>query len=628
MENAPDTEKQSDKSKKKAKNLGRVAAKSEHSPREREGSDKPRRSIFSLPESKPTKPVSPESEAPKPKQKAIAEALADTGPASEADAPPEKIGKEIEEPVVLRALAADRLKAIDQQQTPSNAESSEVLGEAAVKQYLENVAFSGSAPEEAFEATMNKLGAEDIDKSSEPARSYLERDSGDLNEMSPEDDTDILAEMPLGGEIKIDRALEAKIVDDTDDDKNNAPQAASDSGGRTGGSGSAGSGGPNTPPPHGPIPPFGAGQGPPGGGSGLIGFNPNLAPNLAPTPMIIERDTPARVERYYEGNPGAALVGGIIGYLIGRRRGRIRTEKKLLPVQKKLEKQVNELNWQLQEREAKIRKAAAEKVRVHGPQVIENFVNSPTTMPISYAESLAAEQRRRAPEASQLHGQKSSEHLGHVLVAAAEAVPTIIAQETVKGDYAGTNEKFQNRMNKNDLEKLASKISDESVKPHSEKRIETLNRAELLGLSEKIIVDGSSLRQIYETHLVGERGLRRLVAEHLRGGDMKKALRREIIEREIDFERDPILRDMAPQVLLASSAGSTRSQTLNKLLKEAAVDADNSNEEAAFFKARAVYEAAQLQQHQKHRQTIDVSLAAAIVLLITLVVFLYITRTN
>ena len=78
------------------------------------------------------------------------------------------------------------------------------------------------------------------------------------------------------------------------------------------------------------------------------------------------------------------------------------------------------------------------------------------------------------------------------------------------------------------------------------KRIDTLSRAELMDLSEKVIIDGSNLRQIYETHLIGERGLRRLVAEHMHGGDLRKALRQEVLEREMDFERDPALRDLAP----------------------------------------------------------------------------------
>lgn len=158
------------------------------------------------------------------------------------------------------------------------------------------------------------------------------------------------------------------------------------------------------------------------------------------------------------------------------------------------------------------------------------------------------------------------------------------------------------------------------------KRIETLSRAELLDLSEKVIIDGSSLRQIYETHLVGERGLRRLLAEHLHGGDLKKALRREIIEREIDFERDPGLRDMAP-IQMPDNAGTDRGKAaLEKLLEQADIASDDKGEEAAFFKARAIYESSQLQQHKQQRRILDISLAIIIASLLLLVVVLYIMR--
>ena len=73
--------------------------------------------------------------------------------------------------------------------------------------------------------------------------------------------------------------------------------------------------------------------------------------------------------------------------------------------------------------------------------------------------------------------------------------------------------------------------------------METLSRAELLSISEHIGVETSSLRNVYETHLIGEHALRRLVAEYLQGGDVQMALRREIVEHEIDHERDPALRD-------------------------------------------------------------------------------------
>jgi hypothetical protein len=160
-----------------------------------------------------------------------------------------------------------------------------------------------------------------------------------------------------------------------------------------------------------------------------------------------------------------------------------------------------------------------------------------------------------------------------------------------------------------------------------------MNRVELLSLSEKIAVDGSSLRQIYESRLIGERGLRRLVAEYTQGGDLKKALRREIVEREIDFERDPAMRDLAVQDAAAGGGGGngggrngSGAAALNTLLAKAAVNVTDGTEEAAFFKARAAYEATYQEQHQKHRRAIDISMAGAIVVLVAAVIFLFVSR--
>lgn len=159
----------------------------------------------------------------------------------------------------------------------------------------------------------------------------------------------------------------------------------------------------------------------------------------------------------------------------------------------------------------------------------------------------------------------------------------------------------------------------------TERRVETLNRSELLSLSEKIIVEGSSLRQIYETKLVGEHGLRRLVAEYMRGGDIKKALRQEIVEREIDFERDPDLRDMAPGGLPASGGGSSGQAALEKMLAGAKVPGVDASQEAAYYQARAAYEARQAEQHNS-RKVVDVAMTTIILLLVGLVTFLIVTR--
>jgi hypothetical protein len=519
-------------------------------------------------------------EQPKPVEKSPESPAAESEPVSEAEAPTESLGETevavVRQEIIKAARAADAEQPHDPVTNPE-----EAAGDAAVEHFRDLVGDQGEEPAIALTETLSVMGLE----------------ADEIAELEPE--TDAETPLELIEEVAADLA-----VAESDKDDESAPHAAASSTAAV----------PVTPgggvavPPRGPVPPFGPMPGPSASGPGGPS-NPNFNTNTAPaTPNL----APAG-ERYYYGNPaGAALLGGIIGYLIGRRRGRIKTEKKLLPVQKKLEKQVEDLQWDLKAKETKIRHAAAEKVRVQGPAVIEKFPPVAALQP----ERSIDRKPEQTPENEPFHdSQPAPEHIGHMLVTANETAPA-----THAGRLA--HEAARRPVKEPELPK------ENSLPIASGKRIETLNRAELLSMSEQIIVDGSSLRQIYESHLIGERGLRRLVAEHLHDGDLRKALRREVIEREIDFERDPAVRDMVPrQGLTGGGANDGRGkEALNKLLEKASVNINDNGEEAAFFKARALYEANQLQQHKQHRRLIDFGLAGVITVLIALIIVLYLSR--
>ncbi len=300
---------------------------------------------------------------------------------------------------------------------------------------------------------------------------------------------------------------------------------------------------------------------------------------------------------------GDALVGGIVGYLIGRRRGRIKTERKLLPVQAKLEREVKSLTTRLAETEFAIRQTAKQ-------QFLERQANTQLKVDgVSFRnqqtapEAVILDRRERPLPAPELHTRPNllppPERIGKVLVAA-EA------------------------RRSQPVESSQSKL-EQVDKRSTEQQVENLSRNELLTLSEKIIVEGSTLRQVYETHLVSERGLRRLVTEYLRGGDVVRAFRRELIEREIDFERDPKLRDTVRKNL--SGGGATTSPSLHKLLQQAGVTSnEDSKAELARARAQQLQDAKKQSKRASQRKKADISLITIIAVLLAIIVVLAVNR--
>ncbi len=78
--------------------------------------------------------------------------------------------------------------------------------------------------------------------------------------------------------------------------------------------------------------------------------------------------------------------------------------------------------------------------------------------------------------------------------------------------------------------------------PATEQSERSYGKLEIERLASTIMIDGISLKDIYESKQIDEEGLRAVVETYLRGGDIKKQLNMEIIEKQKSFERDPFTR--------------------------------------------------------------------------------------
>lgn len=279
------------------------------------------------------------------------------------------------------------------------------------------------------------------------------------------------------------------------------------------------------PPPRGPEGPFGPFHTP-----DMPPLIPSWSPNLggAVTALRPETSMTDSLAAERRAAAGGLLVGGIVGYFIGRRRGRIKTEKRLLPIQKKLEEEVGALYAHIAQKEVQVRRLVRERAETEQLQVQQGKAHASELAQALESSQSPREAIKQSPlrtkETVRARHNDPTEHLGLMTIKALETEPLKPPRP----------------------EKIVE------VKPLKQS-IETMPRDQLLELSEQVVVGATTLRRVFETNLISERGLRRAVAEHRTGGDVRRVLAEELLIKEMSYERDPLVRDR-PQ--------STGSQTI------------------------------------------------------------------
>lgn len=245
-------------------------------------------------------------------------------------------------------------------------------------------------------------------------------------------------------------------------------------------------------------PPAGGGMGP-GNPNGFGAGNPNIQ---VPSPNVVINQ--AAVERHNQRRGRDILLGGVVGYLVGRRRGRINTEKKLLPVQEKLEKQVKGLHERIAAQELRVRAAAARQ---------NEIISIPSSKTIDKRTKRISELREKTKQPDALEKIPKSNEVN-------EAVSTIQSKERA------------------DRIEKSLEIHERLMSPKSAER---LTLPLLLEIAADIKLGDTSLRSMYEKGAIDQRNLRLVLKRYLEGERLDKiwpeALKQELPGEEARKEK-------------------------------------------------------------------------------------------
>jgi hypothetical protein len=238
----------------------------------------------------------------------------------------------------------------------------------------------------------------------------------------------------------------------------------------------------------------------------------------------------------------------------GKRVGAKRAEKKAAPVIRNFEKQVKDLSERINIREQQIKTAAIDKMnalfKAQDRQKLMDRMTQPevhsTAQP---AERPAPAQVDRAPAPAVNAPELAAAAVaGLAGVAGAAAIgERLPAAARPAGEVYSRSAESQSRLPAQTELLISERYKQEAVAnivPFN-KRAEQFTDDELMMTAEKIKVEGVSLKEMTELGRLDEKSLRRVVDEFLQGGDVSRAVAKEVKEKELKYERDPTMRQQA-----------------------------------------------------------------------------------
>lgn len=197
---------------------------------------------------------------------------------------------------------------------------------------------------------------------------------------------------------------------------------------------------------------------------------------------------------------GDFLLGGVVGYIIGRRGGRKRTERRLQPEINKLNTEVVATKKHLASREVELRNLASSKAK----EALENKTNTRETI---------------TPPAKLTP-------VGEILR------QTVMAPERAQ---------IMKAVFENNKESAGTQSDKKFEKPPTQetaiKRAEQLSTPDLLKAADSLFLDGTSVRRLYDTNRINRRGLIHIVQEGIKGKSTKEAFESVELGRERQRER-------------------------------------------------------------------------------------------